>query len=47
MVSKRKRQTESLTLRIDKDLLDKLRKEYNENGINKCVTNLIIKSYIK
>ncbi|MGB8026769.1 MAG: hypothetical protein WCE95_04110 [Nitrososphaeraceae archaeon] len=48
MVSKRKRQTESLTLRIDKDLLDKLRKESEQKMVSiNTLTNLIIKSYIK
>ena len=48
MVSKRKHQTESLTLRIDKDLLDKLRKESEQKMVSiNTLTNLIIKSYIK
>ncbi|MDW0280495.1 MAG: hypothetical protein QN715_09665 [Nitrososphaeraceae archaeon] len=48
MVSKRKRQTESLTLRLDKDLLDKLRKESEQKMVSiNTLTNLIIKSYIK
>jgi hypothetical protein len=47
-VSKRKRQTESLTLRIDKGLLDKLRKESEQKTVSiNTLTNLIIKSYIK
>jgi len=47
-VSKRKRQTESLTLRIDKELLDKLRKESEQKMVSiNTLTNLIIKSYIK
>jgi hypothetical protein len=48
MVSKRKRQTESLTLRIDKDLIDKLRKESEQKMVSiNTLTNLIIKSYTK
>jgi hypothetical protein len=47
-MSKRKRQTESLTLRIDKGLLDKLRKESEQKTVSiNTLTNLIIKSYIK
>jgi hypothetical protein len=47
-VSKRKRQTESLTLRIDKGLLDKLRKESEQKTVSiNTLTNQIIKSYIK
>lgn len=47
-MSKRKRQTESLTLRIDKELLDKLRKESEQKMVSlNTLTNLIIKSYIK
>ncbi len=46
-MSKRKRQTESLTLRIDKELLDKLRKESEQKMVSlNTLTNLIIKSYI-
>ena len=47
-VSKRKQQTESLTLRIDKGLLDKLRKESELKMVSiNSLTNQIIKSYIK
>jgi hypothetical protein len=47
-VSKRKQQTESLTLRIDKGLLDKLRKESEQKMVSiNSLTNQIIKSYIK
>jgi hypothetical protein len=47
-VSKRKQQTESLTLRINKGLLDKLRKESEQKMVSiNSLTNQIIKSYIK
>jgi hypothetical protein len=47
-LSKRKQQTESLTLRIDKGLLDKLRKESEQKMVSiNSLTNQIIKSYIK
>jgi hypothetical protein len=47
-VSKRKQQSESLTLRIDKGLLDKLRKESEQKMVSiNSLTNQIIKSYIK
>ena len=47
-VSKRKQQTESLTLRIDKGLIDKLRKESEQKMVSiNSLTNQIIKSYIK
>ena len=47
-VSKRKQQTESLTIRIDKGLLDKLRKESEQKMVSiNSLTNQIIKSYIK
>ncbi len=47
-VSKRKQQTESLTLRMDKGLLDKLRKESEQKMVSiNSLTNQIIKSYIK
>ena len=47
-MSKRKLQSESLTLRIDKGLLDKLRKESEQKMISiNSLTNQIIKSYIK
>ncbi len=47
-VSKRKQHTESLTLRIDKGLLDKLRKESEQKMVSiNSLTNQIIKSYIK
>lgn len=47
-MSKRKRQTESLTLRIDKEILDKLRKESEQKTVSvNTLTNQIIKSYIK
>ena len=47
-MSKRKQQTESLTLRIDKGLLDKLRKESEQKMVSiNSLTNQIIKSYIK
>jgi predicted HicB family RNase H-like nuclease len=44
-VSKRKQQSESLTLRIDKGLLDKLRKESEQKMVSiNSLTNQIIKS---
>lgn len=47
-MNKRKRQTESLTLRIDKEMLDDLRKESEQKTISlNTLTNQIIKSYIK
>ena len=47
-MSKRKQQTESLTLRIDKGLIDKLRKESEQKMVSiNSLTNQIIKSYIK
>ena len=47
-VNKRKQQSESLTLRIDKGLLDKLRKESEQKMVSiNSLTNQIIKSYIK
>jgi hypothetical protein len=47
-VSKTKHQTESLTLRLDKGLLDKLRKESEQKMLSiNALTNLIIKSYVK
>ena len=47
-VSKRKRQTECLTLRIDKELFDLLRKESEQKMVSlNSLTNLIINSYIK
>jgi hypothetical protein len=47
-LSKRKQQTESLTLRIDKGLLDKLRKESEHKMVSiNSLTNQIIKSFIK
>ena len=46
-MSKRKQQSESLTLRIDKGLLDKLRKESEQKMVSiNSLTNQIIKSYI-
>jgi len=45
---KRKRQTESLTLRLDKGLLDKLRKESEQKMVSiNSLANQIISSYIK
>ena len=47
-MSKRKRQTESLTLRLDKGLLDKLRKESEQKMVSiNSLANQIISSYIK
>ena len=47
-MSKQKQQTESLTLRIDKELLDTLRKESDQKMVSiNSLTNQIIKSYIK
>ena len=47
-MSKRKQQTESLTLRLDKELLDTLRKESDQKMMSiNSLTNQIIKSYIK
>jgi hypothetical protein len=47
-VSKRKRQTECLTLRIDKELFDLLRKESEQKMMSlNSLTNLVINSYIK
>jgi hypothetical protein len=47
-MSRRKRQTESLTLRIDKEMLDDLRKESEQKTVSiNTLTNQIIKSYIK
>ena len=47
-MNKRKRQTESLTLRIDKEMLDDLRKESEQRTVSlNTLTNQIIKSYIK
>jgi hypothetical protein len=47
-MNKRKRQTESLTLRIDKEVLDDLRKESEQKTVSlNTLTNQIIKSYIK
>jgi hypothetical protein len=47
-MSKRKRQTESLTLRLDKEMLDNLRKESEQKTVSiNTLTNQIIKSYIK
>ena len=47
-MNKRKRQTESLTLRIDKEMLDDLRKESEQKTISlNTLTNQIITSYIK
>ena len=46
--NKRKRQTESLTLRIDKEMLDELRIESEHKMVSlNTLTNQIIKSYIK
>lgn len=45
---KRRRQTESLTLRLDKGLLDKLRKESEQKMVSiNSLANQIISSYIK
>jgi hypothetical protein len=47
-MSRRKRQTESLTLRLDKEMLDDLRKESEQKTVSiNTLTNQIIKSYIK
>lgn len=47
-MSKRKRQTECLTLRIDKELFDLLRKESEQKMVSmNTLTNLIITSHIK
>lgn len=47
-MNKRKRQTESLTIRIDKEMLDDLRKESEQKTVSlNTLTNQIIKSYIK
>jgi hypothetical protein len=47
-VSKRKRQTECLTLRIDKELFDMLRKESEQKMVSmNSLTSLIINSYLK
>ena len=47
-MNKRKRQTESLTLRIDKEMLDDLRTESEQKMVSiNTLTNQIIKSYIK
>ena len=47
-MNKRKRQTESLTLRIDKEMLDELRIESEQKMVSlNTLTNQIIKSYIK
>jgi hypothetical protein len=47
-VSRAKRQTETLTLRIDKELLDELRKESDEKLLSlNTLANQIIKLYIK
>ena len=47
-MNKRKRQTESLTLRIDKEMLDDLRKESEQKTVSlNTLTNQIITSYIK
>ena len=47
-MSKRKRQTECLTLRIDKELFDLLRKESEQKMVSlNSLTNQIINSYIK
>lgn len=47
-MSKRKRQTECLTLRIDKELFDLLRKESEQKMVSmNTLTNLIINSYVK
>ena len=47
-MNKRKRPTESLTLRIDKEMLDDLRTESEQKMVSiNTLTNQIIKSYIK
>ena len=47
-MNKRKRQTESLTLRIDKEMLDDLRIESEQKMVSiNTLANQIIKSYIK
>ncbi len=47
-MNKRKRQTESITLRIEKEMLDDLRKESEQKTVSiNTLTNQIIKSYIK
>jgi hypothetical protein len=47
-MNKRKRQTESLTLRIEKEMLDDLRKESEQKTVSiNTLVNQIIKSYIK
>jgi hypothetical protein len=47
-MNKRKRQTESLTLRIEKEMLDDLRKESEQKTVSiNTLTNQIIKSYIE
>jgi len=47
-MNKRKRQTETLTLRLDKEMLDDLRKESEQKTVSiNTLTNQIIKSYIK
>lgn len=47
-MSRAKRPTESLTLRIDKELLDELRKESDEKDLSlNTLANQIIKLYIK
>ena len=47
-MNKRKRQTESITLRIDKELLDELRQESEQKTVSiNTLANQIIKSYIK
>jgi hypothetical protein len=47
-VSKRKHQSETLTLRIDKEVLDKLRKESEQKMVSiNALTNVIINSYLK
>lgn len=47
-VSRAKRQTDTLTLRIDKELLDELRKESDEKLLSlNTLANQIIKLYIK
>ena len=47
-MNKRKRPTESLTLRIDKEMLDDLRLEAEQKMVSiNTLTNQILKSYIK
>jgi hypothetical protein len=47
-VSRPKRQTESITLRIDKELLDELRKESEDKLVSlNTLANQIIKLYVK